>query len=75
MQQHKTLTRSRHNRVFAGVAAGLGAYLGFDPVIVRLVMLALILIDPRFLVLYVLMAVIVPQDDRPAKREQTNDWL
>ena len=73
--QHKTLTRSRDNRVFAGVAAGLAAYLGFDPVIVRLVMLALILIDPRFLVLYILMAIIVPEDDRPAKREQTSDWL
>jgi phage shock protein C len=72
--QAKRLVRSRHNRVFAGVAAGLAAYLGFDPVIVRLVMLALILIDPRFLVLYILMAIIVPEDEQPAKREQSTDW-
>jgi phage shock protein C len=75
MQQHKSLYRSRHNRMFAGVAAGLGEYLGFDPVIVRLVMLALILIDPRFLALYILMAIIVPQDEQPAKREQPIDWM
>jgi phage shock protein PspC (stress-responsive transcriptional regulator) len=38
-------------------------------------MLGLILIDPRFLVLYILMAIIVPQDEQPAKHKHTTEWL
>ena len=61
--QHHRLTRSRHNRVFTGLAGGLGFYFGIDPNLARLAVLALILIDPRFFILYVIAAFIVPEAD------------
>ena len=35
MSDIKTLTRSRSNRMVAGVCAGLGDYLKIDPTIIR----------------------------------------
>jgi phage shock protein C len=32
----KTLTRSRTNKVFAGIMGGLGEFFGIDPVLIRL---------------------------------------
>lgn len=39
--QVRRLVRPREGRVLAGVAAGIGAYLGVDPVVVRVVLAVL----------------------------------
>ncbi len=36
MHMEKRLTRSRENRILAGVIGGLGEFFGVDPVILRL---------------------------------------
>ena len=36
MNDVKTLTRSKSNRMIAGVCAGLGDYLNIDPTVIRL---------------------------------------
>ncbi len=41
--QVKKLYRSRENRMICGVAGGLGAYLGVDPTIVRLLFVVAVL--------------------------------
>jgi phage shock protein C len=59
----KRLYRSRNERMLAGVAGGLGQYFNVDPVIVRLVFVALFLIPPvggLALVAYLIMAIVVP---------------
>ncbi len=63
MTSQKRLYRSRSNHVFTGLAAGLGEYLGIDPSLVRVFFALLMIIDPRFLVLYILMAIVVPEGD------------
>jgi len=63
MTNHKRLYRNRSNRVFTGLAAGLGEYLSIDPSLVRVFFALLILGDPRFLVLYILLAILVPEGD------------
>jgi phage shock protein C len=63
MTSQKRLYRSRSNRVFTGLAAGLGEYLGIDPNLVRVVLALLILGDPRFLALYILLAIVAPEGD------------
>lgn len=57
----KTLTRSRDNRVIAGVCAGLADYLGWQPNTVRLLFLASCLLPgPQFLI-YLVLWVVMPK--------------
>ncbi len=59
----KKLYRSRENRMIAGVAAGLGEYLGIDPTIVRLLIVLSVLfgIFPTILA-YAAAWIIIPEE-------------
>lgn len=60
----KRLIRSRDDRMIAGVCAGLADYIGADPTIVRLAVIALTFLGFGTTILIYLVAwVIVPQDD------------
>lgn len=52
--------RSRDDKVVAGVGGGLGAYLGIDPVLIRLSFVALALAGVGFL-LYIIAWIVIPQ--------------
>ncbi len=61
------LTRNMHERRVAGVCSGLGRTFAIDPVIVRLVLVALVLITgPLAVVAYLLLWVLMPRDTTPA---------
>lgn len=63
----RRLTRSSTHRMLAGVCGGLANYLGVDPTLVR-VAVALVSFFTAFvpgLVLYVILALVVPRDDAP----------
>lgn len=66
---NERLYRSRTDRVFAGVCGGLAERLNVDPSLIRIawVLLALATAVVPFVVLYVVMALIVPE--RPAGEE------
>ena len=57
----KRLYRSRDNRVFKGVAGGIGEYFGIDPVIVRLVLLLTFAMGGIGLIGYIIGAVLIPR--------------
>ena len=58
----KKLTRSKSNRMIAGVCAGLGEYLGMDPTIVRLLfVLAFFGLHAGLLLAYLIMAIVIPE--------------
>jgi len=60
------LYRSRRDRVLAGVAGGLADNIGADPSIVRVVWAILVpLTGGLALLAYVVMAIVVPEDDEP----------
>ncbi len=65
----KRLVRSRSDRVFLGVAGGLGAYLNIDPVLVRLffVFLTIFTQSPGLLI-YLLLAILMPEEAQPVTR-------
>jgi phage shock protein C len=64
MTNTKTLTRSRSDRVIAGVCAGLAERMGWRPNTVRLLfLLSCLLPGPQFLIYLVLWA-IMPEGDR-----------
>lgn len=58
------LTRSRRDRRISGVAGGFASYLGIDPTIVRLVLIAIVILGGWWLVFitYVGAAIIVPEE-------------
>ena len=61
----KKLYRSKDDRVIAGVAAGLGEYIGIDPVAVRVAFVILSIV-PWFwgsaVGVYILMWLLVPEE-------------
>jgi phage shock protein C len=57
------LTRSRTDRVIAGVCGGFAAYSGIDATIVRLVMVLLAVLGGTGVLLYLIAWVIVPVED------------
>ncbi len=59
---YRKVTRSRDNRMIAGVCAGLGEYLGIDPTIVRLlVVLAFFTGFGGIALVYLIMALLIPE--------------
>ena len=75
--EHKKLTRSARNKILAGVCGGIGEYLDLDPNLVRLVFLVLLIIQPAAILLYLLLALILPQsgsqDEEMEKTENAAD--
>lgn len=60
----KRLTRSRNNKVFSGVFAGLGDYFGVDATILRIIYVIIAFANPFYaLIVYGIAAIIIPEDD------------
>lgn len=63
---NKKLYRTRSNRMICGVCGGLGTFLGVDATVVRVLYAVIsLLAGAGFLglVLYFILAVIIPEDD------------
>jgi len=60
----RRLTRDTKNAVMGGVAAGFANYFGVDPVLVRIVFIALSFLNGFGVVAYIVGWVIMPRDDR-----------
>ncbi|MBS7611045.1 PspC domain-containing protein [Candidatus Bathyarchaeota archaeon] len=68
----KRLYRSRKNRVLAGVCGGLGEYLNIDPVVVRLIWVAISLVWGFGIILYIIAALIIPEEPTAASLTPTS---
>lgn len=56
----RTLRRSSTNKVIAGVCGGFGEYFNIDPVILRVVLAASILLAGAGLLFYLICWVVIP---------------
>jgi len=62
MSEVKTLTRSKSNRMVAGVCAGLGDYLNIDPTVIRLLfVLGFFTFHFALVITYLIMAIVTPE--------------
>lgn len=61
MSEHRKLTRSSE-RMIGGVCSGLARYLNLDPVLVRLVFIALALVNGLGVLIYLIMWLLVPDE-------------
>jgi phage shock protein C len=73
--QGKRLVRSRNDRMIAGVAGGLAATLNIDPLLVRIVLLALAFLNGFGFLLYLVLWLLVPNEDSATvdAREQVRE--
>jgi phage shock protein C len=67
------LTRSRDDRVIAGVAGGLGPYLRIDPVIIRVVFVVLALAGGGGLLAYLVAWLVLPEAETDGAPETAPD--
>ena len=58
----RRLYRSRKNRVFAGVAGGLGEYFDIDPVFVRVIFVVATFAGASGLLAYIILWIVVPKE-------------
>ncbi|MBN2550117.1 MAG: PspC domain-containing protein [Anaerolineales bacterium] len=56
------LYRSRHDRMIAGVCAGLGHFFGIDPTVIRLSVVLVTFFWPFTVLVYLIMMLIVPEE-------------
>lgn len=62
-QTHSRLTRSRRNRVFAGILGGIADYVGASPTAIRLLFAAATLFSGGILALgYILLWLLLPKE-------------
>ncbi len=67
----KRITRSRGERMIAGVAGGLATYFGIDPLFLRIGFVVLSLINGFGVLLYIVLWLIVPNEDSLATGSST----
>jgi phage shock protein PspC (stress-responsive transcriptional regulator) len=65
---NKKLYRSREDYIVAGVAGGLAQYLEIDPTIVRLVFVALALGGGSGVLIYIVLALVIPREPGEPKQ-------
>ena len=70
----RRLYRSRRDRQLAGVAGGMAEYLEIDPTVVRLVWILSIFLGGFGILLYIIMAFIVPLDPRGMPGPSGGSW-
>jgi len=66
-EQPKKLYRSQKDRLIAGVCGGLGEYFNLDPVLLRIIFVALTFINGSGIILYLVLAIIVPNEPADKK--------
>ena len=69
----KKLARSSSDRMLFGVAGGVAAYLNIDPVLVRLFFVLLTISTGYAPIIYLLLALLMPEDVPAAKANGFND--
>lgn len=63
---YRHLQRPNHNRMIAGVCAGLGEYATIDPTVIRLIAILLLFVTgPGMIVAYLIMALLIPSEPLP----------
>ncbi|MCA9967460.1 MAG: PspC domain-containing protein [Anaerolineales bacterium] len=69
----KRLVRYSDDRMFLGVASGLARYFDIDPAIVRLLFVLMALGGGHGLIIYLIMAILMPEADVPVAKAAAFD--
>lgn len=67
------LVRRQDDRMVFGVASGLGAYFNLDPTIIRLIFVLMTLTGGHGILIYLILAIIMPEEGMPAGKANAFD--
>jgi phage shock protein C len=73
MSTAKKLYRSSSDKIIAGVCGGLAEYFSVDSTLIRILFVALTLANGFGILLYIIMALIVPKDKKTGTRDNVRD--
>jgi phage shock protein C len=62
---NKQLVRLNDDKMVFGVCSGIGYYFDIDPVIIRLLFVLLAITGGPGIIIYILMAILMPEASRP----------
>ena len=65
---YKRIYRDPDNKVLGGVCGGLGAYFNVDPVIIRILFIALVIAGGAGLLIYIILWIVVPEAKTVAQK-------
>lgn len=69
----RRLYRSKYDRQIAGVCGGLAAYFNVEPTIVRVIFLLITFMGGPGLLLYIVLALVVPEEDAEKPKHNSSD--
>lgn len=69
----KRLVRKRDDQMILGVASGVADYLNIDPVIVRLLFVLMALTGGHGVLIYLILAIIMPEEGTPVAKANSFD--
>ncbi len=69
----KKLVRSNDDRMVFGVASGIAHYVNIDPVIIRLLFVLLTLAGGHGIIIYLVLAIIMPEQSVPSAKGNAFD--
>jgi phage shock protein PspC (stress-responsive transcriptional regulator) len=69
----KKLMRKRSDQMIFGVASGVADYLNIDPVIVRLLFVLMALTGGHGILVYLILAIIMPEEGAPVGKAHVFD--
>jgi phage shock protein C len=69
----KQLMRNPSDEMIFGVCSGIADYLNIDPVLVRLIFVLLALTGGHGILVYLILAIIMPQGERPVAKANAFD--
>ncbi|MFH0853241.1 MAG: PspC domain-containing protein [bacterium] len=72
-EKAKRLTRSKSDRMVAGVAGGLAEYFNIDPVIFRAAFVLFALFDGAGVLIYIVMWIIVPETGKESEKKNLEE--
>ena len=68
-KESKTLYRSKKDRILLGVCGGLAEYFDMDPTLVRVIFVLLSIFSGTGIIIYILLAIFVPEEGTDDKAE------
>lgn len=71
---NKRLVRLNDDKMVFGVCSGLAYYFNMDPVVIRLLFVLLTLAGGNGLLIYIIMAILMPEATRPTATAKANGF-